>query len=265
MTIKEQLRRCARLSDEELWDAMPALARRERRDVVTFLIYLMELKRREILLARAYPGVYSFLVSLGFSEFEARARSIAVGAAAKYRSVLGLLQAGRLTLSALAVIGPYLKPENYRSLLRKACRRSKRDLEKLVASLAPQAPRRDVARVVSAPAPAPPSEPSPEAPPAVAFPADSLFPGEPLSCFEKRPAGEVRLRQSFDCSEELQDKIRRAKEILSNKYPSGRLEFILDDALEALLERIDPARRHARRLQRRQRQMMKGAGASGSA
>lgn len=267
MNIKERIRLCSKLSDDDLWAALPRLVRTERRDVTGFLIHLMEVQRRDLHIKRAYPGLYSLLVKLGYSEWEARARSIAVGKAEKYRSILGLLQSGRLTLSTLAVIGPYLRSDNYRNLLRKACRRGRREVEALVAGLAPKAAKRDVVRVVSAPPPVTgetPAAPRRESSPS-ALPADSLFPGEPLSRFERRPTGEVRLRQSFDCSEELQDKIKRARELLSNKYPSGRLEFILDDALEALLEGIDPARRHARRLIRQRSQALRGLGAAGSA
>ena len=119
---------------------------------------------------------------------------------------------------------------------------------------------------MSAPSPVTTAKASgPVAAQGTAFPSDSLFPGAALSRFERRPTGEVRLRLSFDCSAELQEKIQRSKELLSNKYPSGRLEFILDDALEALLERIDPQRRYARRVGRLRGQAPRGMGAAGSA
>lgn len=273
MRIGSEIRRCATLTNDELWNETRALAKGERGQLARFLIYLGELKRRDLHVERAYPGLYHYLLSLGFSEWEARARSLAASAALKYRSIYGLVASGRVTLSALSIVLPYVAPENHRLLLRKACRRSTRELHALVAGLAPEAPRRDVVRVVSAP-PAQPAtaaqEPAAGAdPPQVALgsalPADSLFPGAPLSRFEHRPAGEVRYRLSFDCSAELEAKLQRAKELLSNKYPSMRLEYVLADAIEALLDKIDYERRHARRMLRLRRQAQGGLGTAGSA
>ncbi len=73
------------------------------------------------------------------------------------------------------------------------------------------------------------------------------------------------MRQTFDCSAELQEKLQRVKYLLSNKYPSMRLEFVLDDALEALLEKIDPERRHARRIDRVRKRTFKAIPATGNA
>ena len=174
-----------------------------------FLIHLMEVKRRDLHLERAYSGLYTYLVKLGFSEWESRARSIAVTAAEKYRSILGLLQAGRLTLTTLALIGPHLNADNYRSLLRKSCRRSKREVEALIAGL-------DRAAQAS----------------------------HPLAMAVRR------LGFSFDGAVELDALIRRARDLLFHKYPGGGMEFILLDAVSALLDRIDPERRWERRLKR---------------
>jgi len=50
----------------------------------------------------------------------------------------------------------------------------------------------------------------------------------------------------FSASEALAKKIERAKEILRHAYPHGKLEDIINEALEALLEKKDPERRIAR-------------------
>lgn len=275
MRIGSEIRRCTTLTNDELWNETRALAKGERGESARFLIHLAEIKLRDLHVERAYPGLYHFLLSLGFSEWDARARSLAATAAMKYRSIYGLVASGRVTLTALSIVLPYVTPENHRMLLRKACRRTARELKILVAGLAPNAPKRDTVRVVSAPPPRPElsaqaTEPTarPESPGTVigsTFPADSLFPGAPLSRFEKRPAGEVRYRLSFDCSAELEAKLQRAKELLSNKYPSMRLEFVLADAVEALLDKIDRERRHARRVARLRLQDLGRSGMAGSA
>lgn len=161
-TIELEIEACRRLGDEELWALVPRLARTEREDLARFLIHLNELARRDLHLTHAYSGIFRYLVALGFSEWEARARAVACVAGGKYRSIFTLLRSGQLNLTALTMLAPYLTSENHESLLGKACRRSTLDLQALVAELDPQARRRDVVRVVSALAPRaqPPHEPA---------------------------------------------------------------------------------------------------------
>jgi hypothetical protein len=52
-----------------------------------------------------------------------------------------------------------------------------------------------------------------------------------------------RVRIGFDAAVVLMRLIDRAKLILRHKYPEGRLEDVLRDALEILLERKDPEKR----------------------
>ncbi|MBI5596925.1 MAG: HNH endonuclease [Elusimicrobia bacterium] len=49
---------------------------------------------------------------------------------------------------------------------------------------------------------------------------------------------------SFTAAESVLLGVERAKELLRHKYPFARLEDIFAEALKALLERIDPDRRH---------------------
>ena len=64
------------------------------------------------------------------------------------------------------------------------------------------------------------------------------------------PIAENRVKFQFTGSEELRKKIDRAREILRHKHPGGRLEDIVDEALEAFLEKRDPERRIARKRDR---------------
>jgi hypothetical protein len=243
MTIKEQIRRCSKLTDQELWSTMPRLARSERRDLVGFLIHLMEIQRRDLHIERAYSGLYTYLIKLGFSEWESRARSIAVEAAGNYRSILGLLQAGRLTLTTLALIGPRLKADNYRSLLRKACRRSKREVEALVAGLAPQRAPRDSIRILSAPSPL---EPPLKASPAPAGqPATVPASGRDRDLFGASvddpapPAGAQLYAIAFTASKETHDLLLRAKELLRHRFPKAGTDEIVNFALKRTLAEVD--------------------------
>ncbi|MFA5138549.1 MAG: hypothetical protein WC728_04885 [Elusimicrobiota bacterium] len=291
--IETEINHCTRLNDTELWEGLPRLARGEREQLAKFLIHLGEIERRDLHLDHAHSGLFTYLVMLGFSEWEARARAVAAHKARDFPSILTLLATGRLHLYAVVLLAPHLTSENHESLLNKACRRTTRELQAMIAAMDPGTARRDVIRVVSAPAPAASLDNGPDAggascatpafPPA-ASPAsapppdggDILFPefgapphpGSPAdgaASTAMRPAdccgqaGSTRLRFSFDGDEELEKSFRRAQELLRHKYPYGAMGHIFHDALQALLDRIDPDRRIARKLARARRRGRLGA------
>lgn len=68
-------------------------------------------------------------------------------------------------------------------------------------------------------------------------------------------AGETtrRVEFRFSADEDFLSKFRRAREVLWHKHPRGRLEDILKEAIEALLDKRDPERLIARREKRRKR------------
>lgn len=157
------------------------------------------------------------------------------------------------------MIGPHLNRENYQVLLRKTCRRSMREVQALVAGLKPQERRRDTVRVIAAPSPLPQAIGEPASEPRLPEPnparTDFLFPGtsEQTETPPSQPA-ERRLRFSFDGPEHLDQLLNRARDLMRHKYPYGEAAAILEDALNALLERVDPERRFKRR---RERQLAK--------
>jgi hypothetical protein len=55
-----------------------------------------------------------------------------------------------------------------------------------------------------------------------------------------KPVGENRVELRFEVSKEFEEKLNQAKELLSHKYPKGKLEEVLGEALGALLSQIDP-------------------------
>lgn len=245
MTIKEQMRRCFGMSDDELWSAVPRFARREREDVVGLLVHLMEIKRRQLHVERAYSGMFTFVRKLGYSEWDSHARSVAVDVAEKYRSVLGLLAAGRLTLSALVALAPVLKSENYRTLLRQACGRSRREVEKLVAGLVPEPPRRDVIRTLSAPSPQVPPSSAPELPGDARPASPPESPGAGADLFgtpdtpEPAPPSAELYAISFTASKETHDLLMRAKELLRHRFPKAGTDEIVNFALKRALAEVD--------------------------
>ncbi|MBI4678463.1 MAG: hypothetical protein HY748_12865 [Elusimicrobia bacterium] len=259
--IEAEIALCANLSDDELWAALPRLAGGEREELARFLIHLGETERRDLHLRHAYSGLFNYLVTLGFSEWEARARAVAARSSAKFPSILTLLASGRLHLYAVVLLSPYLTSDNHESLLGKACRRTTRELQALIAGMDPGSSRRDVIRVVSAPVTASDAPESLTDSEGAVEPggqpggAESLFPEleahpDPAGRAGPSNADSARLRFSFDGPAELETLLRRARDLLRHKYPYGAMGHIVYDALQALLNRIDPERRIQRRIQR---------------
>ena len=76
--------------------------------------------------------------ALHLSEAEAYLRIAAARASREHPVVLTMLGDGRLHLSGIALLAPYLTRENRETLLRRATHRSKRQIEELIAEVAPR-------------------------------------------------------------------------------------------------------------------------------
>ncbi len=232
------------------------------------LAHLATVDERRAAERLAFPSLYAYCTrQLGYSEAEAYLRIRAARAARAYPRILTMIARGEIHITAIARIAPHLTPENHRSLLAKAARRTQEQLDRLLAELAPQPERRPVIRALSAGSNFRPT----------GLPQGTLFlrtetaggvPGENedaapaptgnsagrLSRGERAPQPPVgRVLFHFVASEMFRAKYKRARELLWHKHPQGFPENIFDDALEALLDKKDPARRMARMESRRMR------------
>ena len=83
---------------------------------------------------------------LHLSEFEAYLRITAARAARQHPVLLAMLREGSLHLTAVAKLAPHLTPDNSETLVRRAAHRTKREVEELIAELAPRPDARMVVR-----------------------------------------------------------------------------------------------------------------------
>ena len=86
---------------------------------------------------------------LHLSEAEAYLRIAAARASREHPILLTMLADGRLHLTAIAKLAPHLTLENQEALLKRATHRSKREIEELVADLAPRSDAPAVMRKLS--------------------------------------------------------------------------------------------------------------------
>jgi hypothetical protein len=207
---------------------------------------------------------------LHLSEAEAYLR-ITAARAAEHPVLLHMLADGRLHLSGIAKLGPHLTLQNRDLLLSRAVHRSKRQIEELVAELAP---RPDVPSVVRKL----PSRPTPSNQEAIpsnredagvtvlpipdrvvsspdAFSSsvasassgreDGVPPPVPPRPVLFSPLAPDRYKVQFTAGVELRDKLERLRALLRSEVPDGDLAAIIEKAVTEKLERLE-ARRFGR-------------------
>jgi hypothetical protein len=200
------------------------LIKRERLATVDLLWHLAALDRRWVEVESVYPSLYVYCTRrLGLSEGASYRRIHAARAMADYPIIGEQLESGKVHLSAISMIAPHLTETNCAELLDKVAGKTKREIEIVVATLAPKGDSKDViVRLHS-----------------------------PQEDLEIRSAERVRF--AFCADHGFLKRFDRARDLLWHKFPEGRLEDIFDDAIEALLDKRDPDRRILRKLARRPR------------
>jgi len=129
---------CAKLDDAELIKRIRRLVREEYRHLAELIVHLIEFDRRRLYAELGYRSLYVYCVeALGYSEQSAYRRIIAARIVSRFPASLDLLRLGRLHMTALLMLSPHLTEQNHAQLLIKACGKSKRDLEVLLAPFEP--------------------------------------------------------------------------------------------------------------------------------
>ena len=128
------------LSDQDLLVRIAALAGKEREASVELVAHLAELDTRaSVYAAQGYGSLFSYCTAvLRLSEDAACNRIEAARACRRFPLILDLLASGSLSLTSVRLLGPHLTAENHESVLAKARDRRRREIEALVAELAPR-------------------------------------------------------------------------------------------------------------------------------
>jgi len=231
------------LSDHDLLARIGLLAEKEREASVELVAHLAVLDARPSLYAaRGHGSLFTYCTDvLGLSEDATCNRIAAARAGRRFPVILDLLASGAVSLSAVRMLRPHLTPENHEAVLARASGRSLREIEALIAELAP---RPDVptsirrlpepaARTLDLPVA---SENGPLSPPvasAVTSPA-------------RRPVIEAtapeRYRVQFTLGKESHDRLRRLQTLLRREIPDGDAGAIVERALVLLLEKVEKSK-----------------------
>ena len=256
------------LSDEELVRGLVTLVARERNITAAVLAHIAEVDARRLYAAAGYPSMFAWCVEeLHLSEDEAFKRIRAARTARQFPTVFALLADGRLHLTAVVMLSPYLTPKNSDELLAAATHQSKAGIEQLLAERFPQPDLPVRVEAVGTPRQLVP-EP-------VQLAGAQLVP-EPVSFSDMKlpvatavesptpvtvrhgvaPLAPGRYAVQFTVAQDTYEKLRYAQALLGHSVPTGELAQVLDRALDALIARLEQRKFAAawRPHQRRQRE-----------
>jgi hypothetical protein len=178
---------------------------------------------------------------LGYSEDAAWNRAATAGAVRLFPVILGWLADGSLNVTTVRILRPVLTRENHLAVLTEARRRSKREVEVIVARLDPKPDVPSTIRKLPPPASAslplkatlPRAEDSPAPPPLGAPPASPVH--RPVIV----PLTPERYRLQFTVSKETHDKLRRVQDLLCREIPDGDPAAIFERALDLLVHEVE--------------------------
>lgn len=241
------------LPDADLLRRTEDLAVRGRGTEADLVAHLGEIDRRRLNPGDAYRSLFEYCVyRLKMSEGAAYRRIRAARTCREHPAALDMLRDGRLSLEGLALLHGAARADDFADLLRRCSGASTRRIEALMADRETEEPQRDVIRFVGGAPPAaaargaedtlfsPTMEPS-----RLAAPPAGPIPATPSEA--PPPAPRHRVRLAFTADHRFYVALEKARALLRHKYPDGRLEGVLFDALKALLDRKDPGLRWAAR------------------
>jgi hypothetical protein len=229
------------ISDDELLSRLSQLLSQSRRVESDLVAHIGEVDERRLYAREASPTMFAYCTEvLHLSEHEAYLRLTAARASRKHPMLLEMLSDGRLHLTAIGLLAPHLTEENRYTLLARACHKSKRQIEELLAELSPKPDVPAGIRklpAVSAKTPAPTSQS--QVPDRVTFrrtppPAPSM---PPVQRPVVKPLSPARYKVEFTASSELREKLERLQALLH-----VHLAEVIEVAVTEKLERLESKR-----------------------
>jgi hypothetical protein len=237
------------LSDHDLLARLGVLAGKEREATAELVAHLAALDARPALYAaHGFGSLFGYCMEvLRLSEDATCNRIYAARACRRFPVILEALASGALSLTSVRLLNPVLTAENHRAVLTRAGGRKRRDIEALIAELAPRPDVPSTVRKLPEPTPGTSSSPTPGpqmvdcGPPALA-----AVPTPPPS---HRPiiatTSPERYRVQFTIGRESHDTLRRLQDLLRREIPNGDPGAIVARALTLLLEKVEKAKRGA--------------------
>ncbi|HEU5072998.1 MAG TPA: hypothetical protein VFU02_02480, partial [Polyangiaceae bacterium] len=257
------------LSDQALLNEFGELVRQDHQRVASLLRHIDVIDRRKLWARRGHPSLFDFLVSrYHMSESTAGKRIGAARTARHFPILFTMVERGEIHLSGIHCLKAHLTPENHEHVLASAKHQTMRQLEELVARIAPRPDvpstlralpqRRDiVATTAPATTPGQPAEgpasptttpaqsalnsavPAPSTAPGSPSPAAPMTPGKrPPRSPDPAPLSPGRYKLQITLGQAAKDKLKQLQDLLAHQIPNGDPAVIVERALEALLTQV---------------------------
>src|SRR5438132_221754 len=239
------------LSGSDLLARTRDLARQSCVVEAELLVHLAEIDERKLYLDCALPSMFEFCVEeLRFSEDAAYYRIHVARAGRQMPAIIDAIRTGKIHLAGARLLASHLTPENHLGLLAEAAGKSKRQIEEIVARVAPQpAVPTLVSKVIELCAPAATLEPASSALPAQ--PEAASAPGVPRGLSPRdlgtnrpviRPLSEEMFKIQFTATRAFRDKLTQAQALLRHRIPDRDIVRTLETALDLLIEKVKKER-----------------------
>src|SRR5215471_1553556 len=245
------------LSDEALDQQLGEVVANEQSATAAVLDHIAEYDARKLFRPAGYSSMFAYCVDkLHLSEVAAYKRIRAARAARRFPSIFDAVARGRLHLTAVVTLAPYLIGDAAEALLKAATHKTKAEIEHL---LAERFPRPDLPTRIQ------PILPGGELTPGSVVPhpltsneltpgsvgAPELTPGPvdmpcaPLIESERarvEPLAPQRFALQCTIDRETHDALRYAQELLGQEVPLGDVAKVIGLALQALIPQLEKRR-----------------------
>jgi hypothetical protein len=225
------------LSDHELVSRLSALCLEGRALTARMIVHLIEVEERRLDLRGACTSMFDFCQwRLGMSEGAAFRRINAARLVKRFPSLLARIEKGELHLSTLVLLRPHLTEVNVDELAASVAGRTQRQVEELLARLAP---RSDVpSAIVEVVVPSDASAPT-------LLDAQASSTSAPRARIE--PLSEARYKVQLTADAALKAKLERACDLMRHRNPGGDLAPVIDAAMVMSSRSIGRGLRRSRR------------------
>jgi hypothetical protein len=236
--MNPHIRTARALSDDALLARAKSLADRARSATAELIAHLVEVERRKLHLASGYSSMFTYWCgALQLSEGETFNRIQAARAAGRFPVILDQLADGSVSLTTVKLLAQHLTDDDHLEVLRSARGLSRREVEKIVARLAPVPDVPTSVRRLPAARPAVASRPADPAAAADLFAGAAATEGPPsppaslapkmaptVAPAETRPAvvnalSPDRYKLQLTISGETLEKLERAKDVSGASCP----------------------------------------------
>jgi len=214
----------------------------ERERTALILAEIAEFSHRKLYAPAGFSSMHAYCVGrLGFTDDAAYNRIHAARAARRFPLLFEAVADGRLSVTAVRMLAPHLKPENLKELVAVATRKTKRQLRReLIRRFGAVAVEPTVIEQRDRPQAARIEQLVPERVPDAPARLDALVPEQVPEPAAQPPADlleHFRLHVTIEGA--TYDKLRRAQQLLGHSVPSGQVAAVLDRALDVLIEQLE--------------------------